>query len=240
VSQTSLCAPAKSDPDIPPKDGPASNRTANFDRIARPYRWLEYLSFGPLLQRTRTHWISAVSHCRSALVLGDGDGRFTAALLAANPRIHIHAVDLSPTMLSLLRSRCDASRITTEAADLRSWQPRAGTSYDLITAHFFLDCLTTGEISTLANRLAPALQQEAIWLVTDFAIPHTSYGRFIATPIVQSLYAAFALLTGLGVRKLPDHDTALKRGGWQLQHAHQRAAGLLISQLWKLRKLSKR
>ena len=64
-----------------------SQAEPNFDLIARPYRWLEYLTFGPTLQQTRLHYLPALLHSRNALVLGDGDGRFIAALLAANPTI---------------------------------------------------------------------------------------------------------------------------------------------------------
>ena len=58
---------------------------ANFDLIARPYRWLEYLTFGPALARCRNHFLPQLTDRRAALVLGDGDGRFLARLLAPTP-----------------------------------------------------------------------------------------------------------------------------------------------------------
>ena len=67
----------------------------NFDRIARPYRWLEYLSLGRALERCRFHFLPRLRDCRRALVLGDGDGRFTAKLLDANPSVQVDAVDIS-------------------------------------------------------------------------------------------------------------------------------------------------
>ena len=78
----------------------------NFDSIARIYRWAEYLSLGPLLVRTRNHFLPQLTPCRRALVLGDGDGRFLARLLQQNPDLHALAVDTSATMLHLLRERC--------------------------------------------------------------------------------------------------------------------------------------
>jgi len=208
----------------------------HFDRLARPYRWLEYLSFGPLLQRTRTHWLRAIDDRRNALVLGDGDGRFTAVMLTEHPRMHAHAVDVSAAMLRLLRDRCkkESNRIVTEQADLRVWAPEADEErYDLIVTHFFLDCLTSEEVANLAERLAPAVTPEAVWLVSEFAIPPTLYGRWIGAPIVAALYRAFGLLTGLRVRSLPDHLAALQHAGWQLDAVHYHAGGLLTSQLWK-------
>ena len=96
----------------------------NFDLISRPYRWLEYLTFGPTLQRCRTHFIPAVADKKSALVLGDGDGRFLAALLAANPHLEADAIDTSATMLHLLERRVTA---TTPNSNLRTHQTSALT-----------------------------------------------------------------------------------------------------------------
>ena len=80
-------------------------RPANFDHIARPYRWLEYLTFGPYLERCRFHFLDQLKRHRRALILGDGDGRFTARLLATNPQISVDAVDSSAAMLNLLSER---------------------------------------------------------------------------------------------------------------------------------------
>ena len=206
----------------------------SFDRLARPYRWLEYLTFGPLLQRCRTYYLVQVSGCRSGLILGDGDGRFTASLLSANPEVRIHAVDGSPAMLQALRRACrsHAGRVTTEAADLRSWSPVPGTRYDLIASHFFLDCLSTAEIASLAARLQPALHENALWIVSDFAIPPGAFGRRFAAPMVALLYRVFGILTGLQVRSLPDHAVALHSAGWSRIALRSHLRGLLISEIW--------
>jgi hypothetical protein len=205
----------------------------DFDRLAHPYRWLEYLAFGPLLQRTRTHFLPQLSACRSALVLGDGDGRFTAALMRTNPRAQVHAVDISPAMLhALTRAVSDPSRLTTEEADLRAWTPTLVGPCDAVTTHFFLDCLTTSEIASLAARLGPSTTPDALWIVSDFAIPATLFGRLVAAPLVTLLYRAFGILTGLQPQSLPDHATALTGAGWTLQSHHERVCGLLVSQTW--------
>ena len=85
------------------------SREPNFNPIARPYRWLEYLAFGKALENCRTHYLPQLLDRRNALILGDGDGRFTSKLLAANPNIKVLAVDISATMLELLRQRCEAT-----------------------------------------------------------------------------------------------------------------------------------
>ena len=223
----------------PAAANPSSLTPPNFNHLARIYRWLEYFSFGPLLWRCRTHFLSKLAHCRRALVLGDGDGRFTARLLRDNRSIQVHAIDGSPRMIEALEQAAvpHRSRLTTEVADLREWYPALPTPYDLVVSHFFLDCLTTDEIASLTRRLAPALKPDALWLVSEFATPNTAFGRMIAAPLVASLYRAFHLLTGLGPQSMPNHAGALSVSGWMLELEDRHLCGLLISQLWRFESL---
>jgi SAM-dependent methyltransferase len=215
----------------------------NFDRLAKPYRWLEYLSFGPYLQRARTHLLPALASSRTALVrtalvLGDGDGRFTQALLRTNMEVRVHAVDLSLAMLHALQQNAypHQGRLTTEVGDLRQWHPAPGASYDLIATHFFLDCLTTAEIAALAKRLTSAVTPDTVWVVSDFAVPTNAFGGLLARPLVGVLYRIFRMLTGLdrgqAWDRLPDHAAALGEAGWTLQRERGLLGGLLISQIW--------
>jgi SAM-dependent methyltransferase len=211
------------------------NRPPDFNRLARLYRWMEFISFGPCLTLTRRTFLARLTNARSALVLGDGDGRFSASLLRANPHIHIDAVDASSAMLQALLRRAapHADRVQTHTADVRVWQPPAACEpYDLIATHFFLDCLTTPEIQTLAATLRPALSSSALWVVSDFAVPPGWGGRLFARPLVAALYSAFGLLTGLAVRTLPVHASALRQAGFTLLDRRSRLGDLLIAELW--------
>jgi hypothetical protein len=118
----------------------------NYDRIAKAYRWLEYLMLGPLLERTRNYHLGRVTGCRQALILGDGDGRFTARLLEQNAAMRAEAVDVSGTMLELLAKRARASegRLRTVQMDAREYVPRERP--DLVCTHFFLDCFTQVDV----------------------------------------------------------------------------------------------
>lgn len=212
------------------------NAAPDFTRLARLYRWMEYLSFGPWLWWCRCAFLSQMQGCRSALVLGDGDGRFTAKLLRASPAIRIDAVDASPAMMRALerRTAANASRLRIELADLRAWQPATDASrYDLIVTHFFLDFLTTEEVAALALRLRAAAAPGALWVVSEFAIPSGAAGRALARPIVAGLYRAFGWMTGLTVRSLPDYETALRAAGFTLEKSRSWLGGLLLSQLWR-------
>ena len=208
---------------------------ANFDLIARPYRWLEYLTFGPALARCRNHFLPQLTDRRAALVLGDGDGRFLARLLASNPRLYADAVDSSPAMLRLLTLRAHAAhpsaatRLNTHQCSALTFAPIG--PYDLMVSHFFLDCLTQSEICTLTSHLAPHLAPNALWLISDFRIPTTPL-QIPARILVRSLYLAFRALTGLRTTRLPDHASAIRAAGFICTAQHLSLAGLLTTELW--------
>ena len=214
---------------------PPSPDQPSFDRVARLYRWAEYLALGPLLTRTRQHHLPQLSHCRRALVLGDGDGRFLARLLYLNPQLHALAIDTSATMLHLLRQRCAfaAPRLRTAQTSALTADPPPHT--DLIVTHFFLDCLPQPEVVALTQRLAAATAPGTLWLVSDFAIPTSALLRPFARLYIRALYLAFRLLTGLRTQHLPDPQTALTRAGFLRIASHQHLGGLLYTELWQHR-----
>lgn len=214
------------------------NPPPNFNRLVHFYRWMELASFGPWLWRCRCAFLDSLVDCRRALVLGDGDGRFTARLLRINPEIHIDAVDASFAMLEALVQRAgrDAARVRPYWVDARHWQP-AKPPYDLVVAHFFLDCLTGAEVQSLAAPLRHAVSPSALWVVSEFAIPAGRFGRLIAAPVVSFLYRAFGILTGLKLRALPDHRTALLQSGFTLEKQRTWLGGLLVSELWSANSL---
>jgi ubiquinone/menaquinone biosynthesis C-methylase UbiE len=205
----------------------------NFDPVARPYRWLEYMSFGPWLARCRNAQLVHLSGARHALLLGDGDGRFLARLLAANPTLTADVVDSSRAMLRLLQQRCGpqaSHRIRLHHADALVWKP--GGSYDLIVSHFFLDCFSPQQLEQLFAVVLPHALPGAQWVISEFAIPSNAFMAYLARGIIGSLYRAFGLLTGLPVRALPDYATSLLRRGLTPTHDRRYLAGLLRSQIW--------
>jgi hypothetical protein len=204
----------------------------NFDRVARLYRWAEYLSLGPLLQRTRVHFLPQLSECRRAFVLGDGDGRFLSRLLVQNPSLHALAVDTSETMLQLLQTRCSLAggRLSVQQASAPTATPPRDT--DLVVTHFFLDCLTQADVNELSKRIAANTQPGTLWLLSDFQIPDGPVRPF-AWLYIRALYLAFRLLTGLRVQRLPDPQAALSHAGFQRIAQHERLCGILYTELWQ-------
>jgi hypothetical protein len=209
-------------------------RAANFDRVARPYRLLEHLTFGRALERCRLHFLPRLLDRKQALVLGDGDGRFLAALLAANPHLEADVVDTSAAMLHLLeqRTQINATRLRTHQTTALTFTP--ARTYDLVATHFFLDCLTQPELDALCTRIAPHLTPQALWLVSDFNVPTGSL-HWPARILVRSLYLGFRILTGLRTTALPDHAAALSATGLTRIAQHHSLASLLTTELWQPR-----
>ena len=216
-----------------------ADRPANFDPIARPYRWLEYLSFGPCLERCRFHFLDQLATHRRALVFGDGDGRFTARLLAANPHITVDAVDSSRKMLNLLTERvsrlgqpaCERLKVIhTDALAFKS----EGPPYDLIVTHFFLDCLSDDDVAILLAHIQPHLAPESTWLVSEFAVPATQPAAKLSRLVIATLYRAFRAFTGLKTQRLPDYASTFRQNGFSMTSQKPVLGGLLVTQVWRL------
>jgi len=207
----------------------------NFNRIAHMYRWAEYLTLGPILQRTRTHFLPQLTGCREALLFGDGDGRFTARLLRQNHGLHATAVDISATMLHLLRERCAGARLRLQTAQASALEVPIATDTDLIVTHFFLDCLMQTEVDALAANIAQNTGPGTLWLVSDFQIPQHAFIRPVARLYIRMLYVAFRILTGLRVQSLPNPQAALERSGFARIAHHATLFGLIYTEIWQRR-----
>jgi hypothetical protein len=134
------------------------------------------------------------------------------------------------------RAGADAVRVRAQLEDARLWRPDttsdSGLGYDAIFTHFFLDCLWTEELQSLAATVRGAVSPDAVWVVSDFAIPEGFYGRVVARPLIAALYLGFGWVTGLEVRALPDHGCALREAGFALRARHEWLGGLLMSEFW--------
>lgn len=214
---------------------------ANFDVLARIYGLLEVVSFGGALSRRRMCFLDdpCFAPARSVLVLGDGDGRFTAELIERYPSLEVTAVDASAAMLAMLQRRVarrsPQASLAVHRADAREWSPPPQRSYDIVVSHFFFDCFTTADVSALIHRISCALAPNARWLVSEFAVPPQKKRAVFARFVIRALYFAFWLSTGLRVKTLPDHAGPLTSAGFAPVRIELGVGGMLRSELWLMR-----
>jgi ubiquinone/menaquinone biosynthesis C-methylase UbiE len=212
---------------------PATAPAANFDRLARWYRALEYLALGHTLEAARFHHLDRLATCRRILILGEGDGRCLARLLRLAPAAHVTCVDASAAMLDRAARRlsaADRARVTLEAADAR-FLPLPAAGYDAVLTLFFLDCFTDEEVRHLVARIAPALAPGAVWLHADFMLPAAGLARLRSRLWLAGLYAFFRQTTGISARRLPDMDAALAAAGFAVAGERVFQRGLVRSVL---------
>lgn len=220
-------------------DGAGPIAKMNCDRVARVYETLERLSFGGALQSCRVMFLGEAADSRRALLCGDGDGRFLVELLRANREVCADFVDLSAGMIDVARRRLNAvgsqalGRANFHAGDVRCFKPGDAAAYDLITAHFFLDCFDELEVVGVARKLASLARPGARLLLSDFRIPRRGIARHIDAAIVRGLYEAFRWTTGLRVTRLPDYEGALVRAGFRKERETLKVGGLLTASLWQ-------
>jgi ubiquinone/menaquinone biosynthesis C-methylase UbiE len=209
---------------------------SGFDRVAKIYRWAEYLTFGRTLERCRFYFLRDLHDTQNALVLGDGDGRFTQRLLQTAPHVYLQAVDESATMLQLLQKRCaaDESRLHICCADATTFIP--SQPIDLVVTHFFLDCLSTEQVRLLAEGMHRSSMPGGRWLISEFDVAEGWRGLPHAM-LVRFLYAAFRLVTGLHVQCLPKWRAALKEAGFVRDQSRSFHGGLLVSEIWLRREI---
>ncbi len=224
-------------PPTHPHSQPRSRRTPNFDRVARLYRWAEFFLLGPLLTRTREHFVREIRHARHALVLGDGDGRFLAHLLREAPQLQALAVDSSASMLRLLGARCAFAGSRLIAVQSAVTPLPSGLDFrqtDLVVTHFLLDCLSQTDVERLAGHVAATVQPGCLWVLSEFGVPRRNPWRGLGRLYVRGLYLAFRALTGLQTQSLPRIQDALVATGFHPIHRFERLKGLLYSELWQL------
>lgn len=209
----------------------------NCDALAPSYEFLEHLSFGRYLERSRFAYLPELGTARRALLCGGGDGRFLARLLSANLRVEVDFVDLSPRMIELAALRSDVlgpsfrQRVSFHATDIREFQPRSDR-YDLIVTNFFLDCFLEQQLPGVVSFLAGCALPHMRWVVSDFRQADGAIGRLWTGALIRSLYAAFRLVTGLRVTRLPNYPAALASRGLLLRREQISLGGLLHSSLW--------
>jgi SAM-dependent methyltransferase len=206
-----------------------------FDHLARPYRCLERLVFGGLLQRARCVHLERFHSAERVLLLGDGDGRFLEALLESGVGAEIVSVDASAEMLKLSRARAGtaADRVRFVHSDIFDFEPPPGFRPNLVAAHFFFDCFAESEIAALLDRVSGWMAPEGVMVVTDFALPEGGFWRRMwGRVLIWKMVTFFRLAAGISAPRLPDLDRLLRAAGWRRGAVVPFRRGFVRSEKW--------
>ncbi len=176
------------------------------------------------MQRARCAHMQTFLEAESILLLGEGDGRFLKALLAAGCRAKIVCVDASPKMLDLAAQRATGNGQGSEErgievrflnGDARNFRLPEGFRPDVVGAHFFLDCFREEELLDIVADIACWSAPGAKMIVTDFTIPDGRWvWRFRGRLLICWMLLFFRIFTGISARRLPDLHNLLINRGW--------------------------
>jgi hypothetical protein len=178
-------------------------------------------------------FLNAALNRRRALVLGDGDGRFTQALANAFPDLLIDSVELSAGMVSQMRRRVPvSSRVRIIQGSV--FEFAFAGPYDIAFTHFFLDCFDTSTATSLVRLVSAHLtEQRAIWIVSDFRQLPNGWRRLYSRAWLKIMYLFFQAATGLETGELPDYVPGFKAAGFEKCTEKVSMAGMLASEWWE-------
>jgi ubiquinone/menaquinone biosynthesis C-methylase UbiE len=210
---------------------------ARFDHLARHYDWMELLLAGGKLEDCRNALWNDIPPVKSALLVGEGHGKFLAALLRRYPAATVTCVDASEQMLKVARNRLEHEPISLQRVEfihaaLPSWHPPS-QGYDLIATHFFLDCFPREQLGAVIDALQRALRPGACWLVSDFQVPRAGLRRLRAQVIHRLMYAFFRVVTKLPASCLVSPRPFFRKHGFVRVRHQEFDWGLLTAELWR-------
>ena len=166
---------------------------ADFNGVARWYRWLEYAMFGRGLERCRFALLPELANAQRVLVLGEGDGRFLARLLAAQSEVEVVCVEASEAMVSRAKGQLRPKwqpRVEFVVADARTWNFPT-QAFDAVVTCFFLDCFGPETLAGLMPCITGSIRPNGRWLVAEFHQPRRGFAAWRAKFWLKIMYAFF-------------------------------------------------
>lgn len=193
---------------------------SDYRLIARAYASCERVLYRDALQRCRTAFIKALP--KRVLSVGEGDGRFSEALLNAQPETQLQVIEPADAMRreALLRN-----------PNLEFVTSKSAAPCDATVLNFVLDLFSREEAIAFLDQLP----ESPVLIVGDF-FPDEVHGRIernLARLLVWIMYRFFNLTTGLKTRRLPPTRDVLTTQGWTLRQEEVQWGGFIRAQWWE-------
>ncbi|OUW85465.1 MAG: hypothetical protein CBD74_03415 [Saprospirales bacterium TMED214] len=207
-----------------------------YDQLAGRYQLFEKLMFGSSLAKARTALLSSIPACRSALVLGDGDGRLLEQLLTTQPNCQITSIDQSRRMLEIQQKclshhprRDDVTWRQQDARELEGFDRQ----FDLLVSAFFLDCFTFQELETHVPLWLNTLRPGGHFYLVDFQEPDSGWRRLRGKMYLSTMHHFFRWYTNLPNRVLVDWKQVLNQCPLELVALQNMNRDLISVQLYR-------
>lgn len=212
---------------------------------ARVYPYLEGLALGRQLMAARREAVAPLVRARNILVLGDGDGRFLAALMGSPFGGTVTSFDVSDAMVAKARTRLERAapealrRVRWEVMDVtRETEWPLTVPVDAIVAQFFFDNFDTATVHSVVRRATRWAIPGAGWQVAEFRRAESigsAFGRLRQRLLLRILYTAFRWTAGIEATALPEWRTALVDCGWEIETRAGRRFSAVETSAWRLR-----
>ena len=208
-----------------------------YDQLASRYQLLEKLMFGSHLKKARTALLTSIPECRSALVLGDGDGRLLEALLTNQPECQITSIDQSQRMLEIQQERL-ATHPQRDNVNWRQQDARElegfGHQFDLLVSAFFLDCFDSQELEKHLPLWLNTLRPGGHFYFVDFQEPGSGWKRLRGKLYLTMMHHFFRCCTNLKNRRLVDLNGALNTCPLELIVSQNMSHDLISVRLYRM------
>ena len=208
-----------------------------YDQLANSYRFFEKLMFGSDLENARTALLNSIPACRSALILGDGNGRLLDALLSSQPECEITSIDQSKKMLDIQQQRLSnhplRGNVTWRHQDARSFEGFEN-QFDLLVSAFFLDCFTARDLETHLPRWLNSLRPGGLFYFVDFQEPDSGWKRMRGKLCLTAMHHFFRWQTDLPNRTLVNMNAALDQCALEMLASQNMSHDLICTRLYRV------
>ncbi len=145
----------------------------SYESISSIYERLNLLFTGGQNLATRLSQIEDMHAGQRVLYVGVGPGE--EALEAARRGIKVTCVDLSPSMIEIVRQRFEAAGVPGEfvCADIMEFESEE--AFDVVVSNFFLNIFSRPVMLQMLTRLVSLVRPGGDFVVADFAPPRGSF-----------------------------------------------------------------
>lgn len=208
-----------------------------YDQLADRYHLLEKMMFGSSLAKARTALLSSIPPCHSALLFGDGDGRFLEAFLSMQPECQITSVDQSQRMLDIQQQRLLdhplRDNVTWLQQDIRDFAANR-QQFDLLVTAFFLDCFSAEDLRTHLPVWLSALKPDGHFYFVDFQKPDKGWKRLRGRVYLKIMHLFFRWYTDLPNEELVDINSVLPACPMELLESKDMSHDLICARLYRM------